>query len=255
MGFYKIFISSERERARYPNQVINPSDFTYRFDTPLFLESQFYEVVPYSIEAWNSVPNMVGQTLDFTVQSTVSSLTIPNGQYSVANLNTLLQAHIAATIPAGVGDIEIRSNDNTNRVEIVINDAGASIDLNGYMAGFFGFSAFGSNTPVSVSGVAVHSGSFIAQVSNGADVYQLRTDLHQGTFADGRASDVLFQFFPAAPPQSSVEIIPPHLIGSPINKSVINSIHIRFTDQTGKLLDFGGEDTSCTLLIRPATSG
>lgn len=250
MASFQVLISSERERARNPNRVIDPSDFVYNFEQPLDLKSLFCEVCLLKLNVWNSVRNVVGQEFNFTVQGTVSSLTIPDGQYSVDDLNALLQAHIAETIPAGVGDLIIRPNNNTNRVEIIIADAGASIDLNGYMAGFFGFSAFGSDVPVSVTGVGVHAGDFIAQVTNGADAYQVRIDLHNNAYAEGVTSDVLYQYTPASPPQSEIEVEPRHLIYFQVNKSFVTSIRVRHTDQTGKKLDFGGEDTSIVLHLR-----
>jgi hypothetical protein len=253
MASYQILISSERERARNPGVIINPSDFVYNFDTPLNLESQFYEVCLLKLNVWNSVRNMVGQTILFTVASTDVNLTIPDGQYSIEDLNLFIQAHIAATIPAGVGQLLIRPNLNTNKVEVVLVGATTELRMNGYQAGFFGFSEFGSNTPVTLTGTGTYSGDFIAQVTNGADAYQVRTDLHQKVYAQGRVSDVLYQFTPAVPPQAAIDIDPVHLIYHQVNKSSISSIQVRYTDQTGRLLDFGGEDTSCILHLRQIT--
>jgi hypothetical protein len=253
MASVQILISSERERARNPTQVINPSDFTYNFSAPLNLGDQFWEVCLLKLNVWNSVRNMVGQTILFTVASTDVNLTIPDGQYSVEDLNLFIQAHIAATIPAGVGQLLIRPNLNTNKVEVVLVGATTELVMNGYQAGFFGFSEFGSGTPVTLTGTGTYTGNFIAQVSNGADAYQLRTDLHKNAFAEGRVSDVLFQFTPAVPPQAAIDVDPVHLIYHQVNKSTINSIQIRWTDQTGRLLDFGGEDTSCILHLRQIT--
>jgi hypothetical protein len=253
MASYQILISSERERARNPGLDINPSDFIYNFDTPLNLDSQFYEVCLLKLNVWNSVRNIVGQSLDFAVRGIPATVAIPDGQYSVEDLNAFLQRSIELQSLTAVGDIVIRPNLNTNRVEIDINDAAAQIDLSPALAQFLGFSAFGSGGAVTVSGLGTYTGGFIAQVTNGADAYQVRTDLHQKVYAQGRISDVLYQFTPAVPPQAAIDIDPVHLIYHQVNKSSISSIQIRYTDQTGRLLDFGGEDTSCILHLREIT--
>lgn len=198
---------------------LNPSDFICNFFPALELGSLNYEVCLFHFNGWFTSRNIVGKTLEFDDGTTFRSDTIPDGIYTVEDINAVLAAKLRSLgwceTDALTGEIRygitILPNYNTNRVVITIDNSilGGSKTFRysfggaGSLETFLGFNA-GNIT-------ATTQGPNVPQVSGGIDQWQIRCDLIRNSYDNGKASDIFFSFTPAVPPSASIDITPVHL--------------------------------------------
>lgn len=250
MSSQTIYISSDAQRQRFPGRALNPSDFIYYPDTPIELDfGTDSEVCLYNVGVYNSVRNVVNEVFLYKIGVTTYSHPIPNGLYTIEELDVMLQQFLTAD--GFAGHIALKPNYNTNRLEIVISTSNAEFTMQGQLPNLFGFAPPDVAATVAVSGNGVHVAPYTGQMSALVDLWQVRCDLHMGSYDSQGVSTVLFEFAPFGKPTSKIDFTPQHLLFSQVNKATINSIRIQFTDQRGRLLDFNGEDTNLALVIRP----
>lgn len=261
MSSISLRIATSELRAADPS--VNPANFVFQFNPPLDLKSLAYQVAFVKGTFWNSVHNVIGKTIKWSSNggSSWTTITIPNGQYSVDEVNALLRI---SQYNAGVTDvhpvtgaitygIDILPNYNTNKVDIRIDntvgsgntfhldlsDAGDATNLREYL----GF-------PDAVV-TATSTGTSIAQVDGGIDSWLIQSDLVSNSFSNGKAGDVLYHFKPNAPANAAMEIEPIHLSYLQVNRSLISQMRIKVTDQNGNVLNLQDEDIVLHLQIIP----
>ncbi len=251
-----ITISSRELAAIDPT--LDPSSFICNFHPAIELGSLNYEVCLFHFNGWFTARNIVGRTLDFDDGTTFVSIGIPDGIYTVEDLNNVLAERLrtlgwceADALTGNINyGITILPNYNTNRVVITIDNsilAGAktftyTFGGAGSLETFLGFNA-GNIT-------ATTQGPNVPQVSGGIDQWQIRCDLIRNSYDNGKASDIFYSFTPAVPPSASIDITPVHLSYLQVNKSTIGGIRFRLTDQDGELIDLAGEHVVYTIKIR-----
>lgn len=246
---------------RQVDATVDPSDFTVSFRPPIELGSLNYEVALLKTNLWFTRINIEGKSIFWSSDGTTySEMTIPDGNYTIGDVNQLLRD---AQEDAGVTDtvdgltvygIELEANYNTNRSTFIIDNTIASgaytfkIDLTqaGNLSTFLGF-----DEQVIT---ATASGENIAQVNGGDDAYQVRCDLIDNSYDNGSASDIVYSFVPSVPPGANIEINPIHLVYLQVNKSTIYSMRMRLTNQDGTKIDLNGEDIVYSIILRQLQS-
>lgn len=255
----QFIVSTAKLRETDPS--LDPSDFRHNFPNPIQLGSIGYEVCLSKLSTWFSAVNLVSRTLKWSSDggSTYTTISIPTGNYTVEDVNLLLaksqyDGAVTDSDPTGIlYGIILQPNYNTNRAEFLIDNTILSgvhtfqVDLSDggdptNIRTFLGF-------PSAVVTATV-SGTTTAEVTAGADEWQVRCDLHANSYADGVTSDVIYQFIPAVPPSASIREEPVHRTWFQVNKSTIYSVRIKLTDQSGRKIDLNGEDSVFTFLIR-----
>lgn len=243
------------------NLIDNASNFVVNFSPPIELGGLDYEVAVAKVNTWYTAVNLTSATLDWSSSATgTTTITIPTGNYTVDDINNLLkqslednsETSIHATTGAITYPIRIVPNYNTNKVDVIIDDSkGANttyaleLSTSSNIVDFLGYAAS------DLSGNGTYTGSSIANVNAGVDEWQIRCDLHRNAYGNGNKSDVILSFVPRVPPSANIEVEPLHLKYFQVNKSTIDSLRIRLTDQSGTEIDLNGEHMVVTFSLRP----
>ncbi len=237
------------------------SDFLTTFTPPIDLGSLGWQCALLQFDGWFTTFNITSgnAVLVWSLDNNVTpiSVSVPDGNYSVQDLNNLLLASLRNNGGTGTDPItgavtygvKILPNFNTNRVQIVIdNTVGVgnvfTFDLSvvGNLSVLLGFN------PVVVT--TTTQGPFEPKFNAGVDQWQVRCDLIRNSYSNGVEADILFNFVPQVPPSAHVTISPLHLSYFQVNKAQINQIRVRLTDQNGNLLNFNGQNTVVTLKLK-----
>ena len=282
LGFrptFKVDLSSSSVGSIDPNTGLptgqNANNFTANFNTPIKLTGP-YEVAMTAYSIWYTINNIseANGTNKFRYAMTPTpgggdwkTITLPDGNYNVGDINTEVKAGIAA------------NGDNPDNITItglaylyralmnVFYDDGTptnswSVDFADPttigLAGILGF-----NQAV-YSATSLNGGVFLAQnqanITNGfsAFVFSSPNTVNPTTSYNSRGpSSSLLQDTFTVPPgyNQGVSITWPKFV--PVMRNFYNSITIQVTDQNGKYLDFGQDGNyqnnalTVTLLFRP----
>lgn len=228
----------------------NSDDITFPFQNPIKLGNLNWEVALLKVNCWYSVYNVVSQTFEYSHNSgsTFTTVSLPDGLYTVADFNAGLHAEMQAN---GHWDsvneeyyINLVANYATGKVYLEIKDANYQFrvannnipTLLGFDAGTYTTSQYGENIP---------------DINLGVDLFVVNCDLVDGSYANGKQAQQLFKFTPNSPAYSNIEIEPINPMYLQVNKSTITSIRLWMTDQAGNRLNFNTEDIQYQLQLRP----
>jgi hypothetical protein len=250
--------------SKVDKSVYSSSDFTVRFSPPLHLGSLNYAVACVKLNAWYSTHNIASDLNNNNWRysndggSSFSDATIPDGNYSIPDLDSYLKTDVyypagaydpnAITGGTGINDVEylvhLVPNYNTNRVKVRLDDPDYQVDFTQAN----NLSTFLGHDEEVVT--ATKTGASIPEVSNGVDTWVLHCDLVSKGYSNGNSSDVLLSFTPDVPPQAAFDVEPYNPTYVQVNKETISSIRIRLTDQNGNPLDLEGEDVVISLSLK-----
>lgn len=227
----------------------NAYDFSTQLNPNLNLRDEFNEVGLYGLELWNSLPNISvsrnNQTFRYNNGTSWSSnLTIPQGAYSIPDLNTKIQDLINGN--DGVGsNITLLPNYNTLKCDIVLLNS-YQLDLSiGNLHTLLGF----NSQIVSIS----KSGESLVDISNGITSYNVHCSLVSTTSSinSGTQSDVIYSFVPDVQSGALINQRVFNIIYVKLSQKNISQISIRLTDQDNKpLVDLSDENVGITLVLR-----
>jgi hypothetical protein len=71
-----------------------------------------------------------------------------------------------------------------------------------------------------------------------------------GSYVKGSRKPVIYSFFPNVSPGYKIVETPRNLVYLPVNTDEISEVHIRLTDQDGKLLNLRGEKVTMRFHVR-----
>ena len=247
---------------------VDPSDFTAYFNPPLNLGDVDYEICLLKANLWNTAVNIDSDTVQKSIVygyggtgATEITVNIPTGNYTINDLNALLQQSIVDNNLEGTDvngfttyPVVLEANFNTNRAKFTLDDTlsdtqtGFVVNLTaaGNISNLLGFSEKYI--------IATEEAEDIARVNGGADQYQIRCDLIRNSFdptsSGAGQSDILYSFVPAVPVAANIDVDPLHLVFLQVNKPIVYSIRMRLTDQAGNPINLNGEDITYNLLLR-----
>lgn len=175
-----------------------------------------------------------------------TNITIPNGNYSIEELND----YIAATL--GNTNIVIQANFNTGRVEVVLaNNHGIDFSVANSFRGLLGFD---SALIVNTSGAtATTSATNPADINRGIEAISIHSDLvdAKNSLLNEKFSTSIFSFVPKTSPQSILaENVPnPIYVGVSIH-GPLGRIQFSVRDNLGNIIDLEGESITLTFHLR-----
>lgn len=258
-----IFSSAELNGAR--NKSDDGSTFDVQLSNPITIPK---EAVNCTIEVtqaniWYTTPNISARennnqfiyyTTDEYAQKVYSTLTIPDGLYSVSALNAQISLLLVNDTPSQPADlITITADDATQRVVIIFGAVGVGIDFvpNNTPRDILGFDA--QLTPPSTIVGGSITGDNVANF-NTLNSYLIHSDLvSQGIPVNANGASILAQVPISAKPGSQIIYQPRNpsrtdlteLIGLPRT-----SFRVWLTNQVGDYLDTNSEDYSIVVVIR-----
>lgn len=175
-----------------------------------------------------------------------SDLVIPNGNYSLDNLNTKINALIFTD--GGVkGNIEFTPNYNTLRVELRLA-SGYHVDFipNNTLKTILGFDS-------QIYTAIFTSAPSTANITNSVDAININCSLLNASqnLLNDTPSQTLIQFVPSTSVGSNLSAQISEITYLPIsNSGNINSMRIFITDQNLNILNLNGENVSISLVLK-----
>ena len=180
--------------------------------------------------------------------STFNNLIIPNGNYSLDNLNTKINALIFTD--GGVkGNIEFTPNYNTLRVELrITGGSGYQVDFipNNTLKTILGFDS-------QIYTALFTSAPNVANITNSVDAININCSLLNASqnLLNDTPSQTLHQFVPQSSVGSNLSAQISEITYLPIsNSGNINSMRIFITDQNLNILNLNGENVSISLVLK-----
>ena len=174
-----------------------------------------------------------------------SDLVIPDGNYSLDNLNTKLNSLIFTN--GGIkNSIVFAPNYNTLRVELSLA-SGYQVDFipNNSLKNILGFNAQIYSAPFT-------SAPFPANITNSVDAININCSLLNSSqnLLNDNPSQTLLQFVPSTSVGSNLAAQVSQITFLPItNSGNINSMRIFITDQNLNILNLNGENVSISLVL------
>jgi len=178
--------------------------------------------------------------------ATYSTLIIPDGNYSLDNLNTKINALIFTD--GGVkNSIVFSANYNTLRVELTLA-SGYQVDFiaNNSLKSLLGFDSFIYTSPFT-------SAPNPANITNSVDAININCSLLNSSqnLLNDTPSQTLIQFVPSTSVGSNLAAQVSQITFLPItNSGNINSMRIFITDQNLNILNLNGENVSISLVLQ-----
>lgn len=246
MSFF-LSLSSDNRQANE-----NTDDFTVSFNPPLAIPNN-WSLALQSCGIWYSWYNVStdynNQTFTYYNGSAWKNIVIPNGLYSIEDLNDYIHTQMKNNGDyvniSGVDTfyINLLPNYNTFKLDITISNS-YQIDLTvGTLYQLFGF----TSSIVSSS----QSGTSNINITNGLDKIIIRCDCIVGGYLGSNASDVLYAFQANGEPSSLLQILPFHLIYLPMTKSgYLNSMKLTIQDQLGRRVNLNQESVNLSLHLK-----
>lgn len=226
----------------------NDSVLQADFFPPIELEKDIpYEIGLLAFETYNSIPNVDETNNTFHFET--FKIVIPTGTYEVKDISKYIDDQLVVLSNAKSKNYKCVISTNNNTLQTVIK-ANFEIDLTpansiGRLLGF--------------ESKVVPANHELATPSNRAvdvfivDSISIECSIVTGSYVNGRAGHVLYQFFPNVPAGYRLLELPDPVIYLPITNRSINSITLRIVDQNGKLVDFRKEFITVRLHLQKAT--
>ncbi len=234
----------------------NNSRLYSRYNPPMeFLSpsNAGYEMALHRLEMFHSYPNINtnNNSINISLDSgkTWLNLKIPIGCYDIDGINDTLQRLIPNKSndgKEGAPYVVLSSNKYTLKCVLEINKDSIIVDFNidNSIRSILGFKAkkykgdkqrYESEDKVKI--LLVRS-------------IQVHCDVINPSCVNGVLAPVIYNFSPNVPPAERIISQPQHLIYVPLAISVIPSMTVWITDQSGKILDLRGEELTLTFHIR-----
>lgn len=243
-GFH---ISSDNRRVGE-----STDDFTIYFTSPLeLIGNNAIALTECNVwYSWNNIHSDYGnQLFRYYNGSSYKTITIPNGTYSIDDLNnyvhSIMKANGDYTTVSGVDTFSINLTPNYNTFKLDITIANSyKLDLStGTLYVMLGFSAQELTSS--------QSGTSNVDITNGVSKILLHCDLCTGGYQSGTNSDIILSFQANDKPSSLLEIKPFRPIFLATNKSdKIQSIRFYLTDTLSRRVNLNGESLNITLEIK-----
>lgn len=193
---------------------------------------------------FNTIPN-INETNNSLVYSkddgkTYERITLPVGSYDIDTIMKILEQEFKAR---EVG-IKITSDPNTWKCSMNIsNDCLISFTARDSIGSVLGFAPhlYGPNNH--------HVSDKVINIQTN-DNLRIDCDLITGSYHNGTSTHTIYEFTTGVDPGYKIVEQPKHLIYLPVVRHRISTVNIKILDQTGKLVDFRGEDITCRIHIK-----
>jgi len=230
-------------------------DFTIQFRPAVELNEEdngkSWYIALYSMKYVYSMRNIDSSfnnhTFEYYNGSAWKTVTIPGGAYGVSDINSYFQqvmknnGDYTTSNGEDVFYASITANNNTQRVKITLS--------NSYQIRFTNGSSFrlliGADATTYNSTVDLTT---LPQINRGITSFNIHLDMIEGNMYNGAPSTILFNFIPDVPPGYVTEIKPIKHLWMKINKPILRSMNIRFTDQNNTPISFFGEPVTLILV-------
>jgi hypothetical protein len=194
-----------------------------------------YECGLLYFSTFNSIPNIDERNNKFYYGED-EAITIPEGSYELQDICDYLKSNMKDSV------LKLTCNNNTLKTNIF-----CSKDVHFNKSNSLGkILGFGTETvKANISSESQYPVSILSTT-----IVRIECDVISGSFVNGRASHIIYEFVPNVPPGYRIIEIPKNLIYFPVNQSSINAISIRLLDAENKQVNLRGEEVQLYLHFR-----
>lgn len=224
------------------------SELICYFNPPIYLdEREEYEMALLNFETFNSIPNVDETNNLFHYKSEsgeYKQVEIPVGIYDVDDILQFINSSLESD-SQHESLLEITGNSNTQKIHI---KSKVEIDFSkersiGQLLGFEKRIIAANITDKSDNIVNIHK----------VNAIQIYCNLTSGSYHNGEAVHVLYQFFPKVPAGFKIIESPQEPIYLPVSGKIISVLIVRLLDQSGEPVNFQKEEITVTLHLRKLT--
>lgn len=218
------------------------SFLSYDFNPPIYLDEDVdYEIGLANFDTFNSIPN-IDKTNNVFVwgDNDKFKYEIPTGSYELNDIVLLLTRNIYE-VDSGAS-ISISANEHTAKVLIRTNRR-INFRINNSVGSVFGF-----NKKVLLPNKD-HSSDHEVKILS-INTICIDANLCVGSYLNGNPCHVIHQFFPTVPAGYKIVESPQNIIYYPVTVKTISNLTVKVIDQSGKVLDFRGEEVTVRLHLR-----
>lgn len=234
-------------------------DFRVSYYAPIELGDANWEVGLVSANLWYSFYNIAAEysnnTLEYSIDSGANwtTITIPDGAYQITQIDAEIKRQMKDNGHFDNSDvnnpkyyISIEPDYPTSKVRIVITNPTYQVDLStGSLHSLLGFAA------AVVSSTSV--GNTVADITRGLNTINIRCDVVDGSYNNGLAGDIIYNFVPDTIPGGNISVVPNERIYIPVRRQTqIQNIRIYLADNQNRRVNLNGEPTTYLLHMRLA---
>ena len=234
----------------------NSDDISVNFAQPIEIgkddDPHQYGIALLKSQVWYSYPNISASIGNNVIRyshnsgSNWNSITIPDGTYSISQLQSYLHQVMK-------DNTHYDSSDDTYYINFVPNLATFKLRVeisNNYQldltqSTIYSLLGFTSTTLTSTT-----TGGSGVDITAGVNSLDIRCNLVKNSFNNGNFSDTIQSFAPNVPAGSQINLDIANPIFLPLSTNRISSMRIKITSQAGARIDFRGEQTSYLFQIK-----
>lgn len=194
-----------------------------------------YECGLLYFSTFNSIPNIDGRNNKFYYGDN-EMIEIPEGSYELQDICDYLKTNIKNTL------LKLRCNNNTLKTNIFCSKD-VHFNKDDSIGNILGFGM--ETIKANISTDSQYPVSILSTT-----IVRIECDVVSGSFVNGKASHIIYEFVPNVPPGYRIIEIPKNLIYFPVNQTSISSINIRLLDADNKEVNLRGEEVQLYLHFR-----
>lgn len=192
-----------------------------------------------SFDSYHTIPNVDKENNLFHIGK--MAVEIPIGTYEMDDIVEIITNKYE---PLNQGFIDIKANPNTFRTEIMSSREEVNFNKERSIGPLLGFSK------------RVLEPGIIHYSDNPVDVTRVNTisvecNIINGSYINEANVHTIHQFSLRVSPGYKISEIPFNVIYLPLNTRQVSTLVLKVVDQTGKLINFRGEDISIRLHLKP----
>lgn len=191
-----------------------------------------YECGLLYFSSFNSIPNVDERNNKFYYGKN-EVIEIPEGSYELQDIYDYLKSNIKNAA------LKLTCNNNTLKTRIFCSED-VHFNKNAAIGKILGFGT--ESIKANISTESQYPISILATT-----IVRIECDVISGSFVNGKASHIIYEFVPNVPPGYRIIEIPKNIIYFPVNQSSINSINIRLLDAENNQINLRGEEVQLYL--------
>lgn len=194
-----------------------------------------YECGLLYFSTFNSIPNIDERNNKFYYGNN-EVIEIPEGSYELQDICDFLKGNVKNTA------LKLSCNNNTLKTKIFCSED-VHFEKSNSIGKILGFAR--ETIKANISCESRYPVSILSTT-----IVRIECDVVGGSFVNGKASHIIYEFVPNVPPGYRVIEIPKNLIYFPVNQNSISAINIRLLDGHNKQINLRGEEVQLYLHFR-----